>query len=96
MATFTFTFTVPDEQMARVDSALHKHFGPVIEEVAPATEGDKGTFASRPRTKEELQEAIVGMVGQRIREIIAKVEAAEAADAAAQSVHNTIVDVKMS
>lgn len=99
MATFTFTFNVPDDQMDRINAALRKHFGPVVERVTnevvnPETGEVTTTTTSTQRelTGDELLARVRQMSIDSVKNIVISVEAEAAARAARDAVTAVVVE----
>jgi hypothetical protein len=93
MATFTIQFSVSDEHIERIRSALRKHFGPVnenvTEEITNSETGQietKTILVSRELTPEELLAKVRQMSIDNIKAIVMSVEANEAISLAKASV----------
>lgn len=93
MATFTIQFSVADEHMDRIRTALRKHFGPVyenvIEEISNPETGQietRATSVARELTPEELLAKVRQMSIDNIKSIVMSIEANEAVALAKASV----------
>lgn len=91
MATFTISFTVADEHMSRIGSALRKHFGPVTEQVVDPVTGEE-TTNQRELTTEELIGKIRMMAINNVKSIVMSIESEEAARIARDSVSSVVVE----
>ena len=99
MAEFTITFSVADDHMDRIRYALHKHFGPVTEEVIEqVTNPETGevvnvaNMVTRQMTPEETLAKVRLMSIDNIKAIVMAVEVEEAAAVARASVSAVIVE----
>lgn len=99
MATFNIQFSVADEHMDRIRSALRKHFGPVNETVTQeVTDPNTGEIqiqsiaVSRELTPEELLERVRQMSINNIKTIVMNIEANEASAIARASVNAVVVE----